>query len=185
MKSSQLYFIAIIPPTEIEAEILQIKQYVWETYDSKAALRSPPHITLFMPFRYPVDKEELLIAKLEEFVRQFNPFKVQLENYGLFPPRVIFIDVHQNPKMEDIYFALDQWMKKQLKIVGKDNPYRGFTPHLTIAFRDLKKANFKIAWEYFEKRSFKKSFSAEGVCLLKHNGKFWEKHHQMSFNPEN
>ena len=44
------YFVALIPPSPVYEEAQALKEYFREKYNSKAALNSPPHITLHMPF---------------------------------------------------------------------------------------------------------------------------------------
>ena len=61
---SQQYFIAIIPPSPIYEEALRLKEYFRDTYNSKASLNSPPHLTLHMPFRMKERKEAELVEKL-------------------------------------------------------------------------------------------------------------------------
>ena len=63
------YFIAIIPPSPILEEVQEIKNYFKDKYESRAALNSPPHITLHMPFFWKIDEEDLLISLLTEFAK--------------------------------------------------------------------------------------------------------------------
>ncbi len=77
----QLYFLAIIPPQPIYDEVMTLKQEVLEKFDSKAALRSPPHITLHMPFKWKEKKEEHLIQKLSEFQFEASSFSLELQNF--------------------------------------------------------------------------------------------------------
>ena len=70
---SQKYFIAIVPPEPLLADIQNIKQSVFDNYKSKGALRSPGHITLHMPFSFDESKENKLIECLSDF-----KFKTQL-----------------------------------------------------------------------------------------------------------
>jgi 2'-5' RNA ligase len=50
---------------------------------------------------------------------------------------------------------------------------RGFHPHITVAFRDLKKQKFIELWENFISKEFNESFNYEGFCLLRLEKK-WE-----------
>lgn len=61
------YFIAIIPPSPIESDVLALKNFFKEKYNSKASLNSPPHITLHMPFLWKEKKEEELNDALRSF----------------------------------------------------------------------------------------------------------------------
>jgi len=60
IKKNELYFIAIVPTSPLSEELLAWKQYFQEHYQSKAALNSPPHITLHMPFEWKEEKAAVL-----------------------------------------------------------------------------------------------------------------------------
>ena len=62
IKKEALYFLAIIPPSPLYEEALELKNYFKENYQSKASLNSPPHITLHMPFQWKQEKEEDLVG---------------------------------------------------------------------------------------------------------------------------
>ena len=94
--TSNLYFIAIIPPNDCYDEARKLKHYFKQHYNSKASLNSPPHITLHMPFQWKKEKEVELIQKLHHFSMGIKSFDLQLSNFGSFPPRVIFIHVLPN-----------------------------------------------------------------------------------------
>ena len=49
----------------------------------------------------------------------------------------------------------------------------GFQPHVTIAFRDLRKARFYEAWETFKNQKYERRFSVSGITLLKHQSDRW------------
>ena len=78
------YFLAIMPPTEIEQRIYSLKQEVAEKFNSKAALRSPAHITLHMPFLWKEAKEVRLVDKLVQATKLKN-FNLLLDGFAAFP----------------------------------------------------------------------------------------------------
>ncbi len=88
-----LYFIALVLPPPLDEEVTRLKEHFRDHYNSKAALRSPPHITLHMPFKWKEKREQELISALQKFCTGRKSFEVELKNFGCFPPRVIFIDV--------------------------------------------------------------------------------------------
>ena len=51
---------------------------------------------------------------------------------------------------------------------------RPFKPHMTVAFRDLRKPHFQLAWNEFNNRKFKETMLVDSLALLKHNGKVWK-----------
>ena len=59
---------------------------------------------------------------------------------------------------------------------------QAFHPHVTIAFRDLKRAIFVEAWDFFQTQSFDRQFSVNGISLLKHDGVQWEETEVFHFN---
>ncbi len=169
----QKYFIAIVPPEAIQQEIQNIKQFIFETHGTKGALRSPAHITLHMPFNWEEEKEDTLISTLKDF-RQFPEFEITLNNFNYFEPRVIFIVVEKNPILFQFQVQLTKYIKEQLHIFNQYEDKRGFHPHITIAFRDLKKPTFYKVWEEYKTQIFSKKFSFTGFSLLKFKGKIWE-----------
>jgi 2'-5' RNA ligase len=171
-----LYFVAIIPPEPIRSEVEQWKQYFKEVYQSKAALNSPPHITLHMPFRYPTSKEGLIEAALKVAVGGIPPFPLSLHNFGAFPPRVIFVEVEEAPLLRALQKEIVHTLRRQLKFDRQDYRNTGFHPHMTLAFRDLKKPAFAQAWEGFSKKSYQTKFDVDKVVLLRHSGKVWVEH---------
>jgi 2'-5' RNA ligase len=171
---SQVYFIAFIPPAPVFEDALKLKQYFKETYNSKAALNSPPHITLHMPFRFRSDKETELIEKLKEFIKRHDPLKICLDNFSSFPPRVIFLNVATSQQLIVFQKELQRFCKKELNLFNANYKEDPFHAHLTLAFRDLKKAEYARAWEEFSKKEYKAEFIADKVALLKHNGREWK-----------
>src|SRR5688572_694543 len=105
------YFMAIIPPSPVFEEALKLKEYFKEKYKSKAALNSPPHITLHMPFLWNEEKEKKLITKLQDFSRRCDPLKVCLDNFSSFPPRVIFVNVAESDALDELQKRLHRFFK--------------------------------------------------------------------------
>lgn len=168
------YFVAVIPPSPTYEEALALKEYFRDHYQSKAALNSPPHITLHMPFMWNEQKENVLVEKLGEFSRRCDPIKVCLDNFSSFPPRVIFIRVTESDALDNLQRSLHRFFKRELDIFNANYQDRPFHPHLTLAFRDLKKTQYQLAWKEFSEKEYKSEFMADKIALLKHNGKSWE-----------
>ena len=163
--SKQLFFIALLPPIEIQEQVTTIKQYFAEVYDSKAALKSPPHITLQPPFNWEVERLGELKAILERFVRKQVAFSVNLDGFAVFAPRVIYVDVEHTESLLNIQKALMNELESELGIVHRVAKTRPFTPHMTVGFKDLSKENFQRAWAEFETKEFRADFQASGLTL--------------------
>jgi len=168
------YFVALIPPSPVFEEAQAVKEYFKEKYHSKAALNSPPHITLHMPFLWNDEKEKKLNAKLHVFAKQCDPIKVCLDNFSSFPPRVIFMNVTESDALNELQKKLHRFFKRELDIFNANYKEQPYHPHLTLAFRDLKKPHYHLAWQEFSKKDYKAEFMADKIALLKHNGQKWD-----------
>lgn len=166
------FFIALIPPHHILDYVNQVKQYFADNYNSRSALKSPPHITLQPPFEW----DEGNVTQLEEYLKNFASSRtgvpVTLNQYGAFPPRVIYIDVINTPELIALQSDLITYMES-INIYDPNTKTRTFTPHITVAFRDLTKQNFRVAWQEFEHRQVNFEFGADNICLLLHDGQRW------------
>jgi 2'-5' RNA ligase len=171
--STQLYFIAIIPPSPVLEEAGELKTYFKDRYNSQASLNSPPHITLHMPFQWKEEKESLLIEKLKGFTKPLPTFELKFLNFNCFPPRVIYIDVLKDDVLEKIQKELHRFCKKELNLFNANYKEYAFHPHLTLAFRDLRKQQFFDAWEEFKEQKFDRLCRINSISLLKHDGKKW------------
>jgi 2'-5' RNA ligase len=183
-KSENLYFIAILPPEPLYTEALTLKQHFKDRYNSKAALNSPPHITLHMPFKWKESKEAELVSSLEKFSEKQKPFEIRLAGFGAFKPRVISIDVKKDEALAVLQKNLKRFCKTELNLFNADYKEFAYHPHLTLAFRDLKKAEFYKAWEEFKDKRFEATFRVDSIALLKHDGKEWKKFKSLSLLAE-
>jgi 2'-5' RNA ligase len=166
------YFLAIVLPEPVLSEVEAVKRDLYEQFGLKGALRSPAHITLHRPFEWKEEKEKQLIEKLKSF-DVGNSFLLELKNYNCFVPRVIYVDVMQEPKLFYMQKELKYFAQKELGLLNEVNDMRGFHPHVTVAFRDLRKNKFNSIWETFEAREYHAKVEVQGFSLLKLNQK-WE-----------
>ncbi|MBD0301710.1 MAG: 2'-5' RNA ligase family protein [Tolypothrix sp. T3-bin4] len=181
--STSLFFIALLPPSDIQARVTQIKQYFATNYASRAALKSPPHITLQPPFKWSNADVSALEACLRTFARDREPISVTLDGFAAFPPRVIYINVLKTQKLLTLHTDLMAHLEGNLAIVDKASKTRPFAPHMTVAFRDLSKQNFRAAWSEFQQRQLHFEFIATDVTLLLHDGRRWNVSTQLPFLP--
>jgi 2'-5' RNA ligase len=177
----ELYFIALVPDEPVYSEIWQLKEEIRDRFASKAALRSPPHITLHMPFKWPSKKEALLGSTLQAVAEEQEPFIITLNKFGAFEPRVIYVGVEESAELT----GLQKTIATQAAAVWHIYPMSGgrpFRPHMTIAFRDLKKPKFYEAWQEFKERPYQNTMPVRKICLLKHNGKHWFEDKHFALN---
>jgi 2'-5' RNA ligase len=168
-----MFFIGIGPTHLLENKIHRVKEEFRQKYGVHGAFRSKPHITLQMPFNLPINKERDFLNDLSEHLMSHKPIEIKLNDFGKFEPRVIFIKVDENQELNILQKSVERFMKK-FQIFNSTHKNNGFTPHVTVAFRDLKKAIFQKIWDDVKNRNFQESFLADSITVFKHNGKSWD-----------
>jgi len=174
------YFIALIPPIQVQEQAKLLKEEIKARYNASASFNSPAHVTLMMPFEFKESKKPALIDLLGQFSRSQKPFDVRQEGFGCFEPRVIFVNVSPDEPLLAMQKQLGSALK-ELRIFEKNYKNQAYRPHMTIAFRDLRKPQFYEAWDNFKERVFEESWEAHAVYLLKRMDKIWEIDQKFSF----
>ncbi|SKB40561.1 2'-5' RNA ligase [Salegentibacter holothuriorum] len=174
-----LYFLAIIPPEEIGKRIKSLKLEIAEKYEAKHALKLPAHITLQIPFKISETEEGKLIDSLKSFAENQKSFQLNLEDFGRFGQKVIFINIEDHKELISLHADLQIILHKNF-ILKKHETFSKIHPHITLASRDLHHKQFPKAWADFKSRTFAASFTVESFSLLKHDGKVW--HHCTNFD---
>jgi len=167
------FFIALLPPQAIQDEVTAIKQIFAHRYDSRAALKSPPHITLQPPFEWLIAELPTVSQALTQFASHQPPLTVKLSGFGAFPPRVVFVDVVVTPELQNLHQALLAHTEATLGLTDPRAKTRPFAPHMTVGFRDLSRSHFKAAWAEFRDQPFEHEFIVAQLTLLIHNGQRW------------
>lgn len=180
--NSARFFVALLPPPALGDQITAIQQDIGQRFQSKAALKSPPHITLQPPFVWPLDQVAHLGRSLAAFAQQQSPVPIELSGYGAFPPRVIYINVQRQGPPMALQPALMDHLETHCTIVHSPARQRPFVPHITVGFRDLKPTAFKLAWDEFKAKSFKAHFVVPALTLLQHDGQRWQISSDFPFN---
>ncbi|MEC4985289.1 MAG: 2'-5' RNA ligase family protein [Oscillatoria sp. PMC 1068.18] len=181
VSAERLFFIALLPPPEVQQVATKIKEHFAEVYNSRHALNSPPHITLQSPFKWLWENLPLLETSLAEFAGQEAPIPVILDGFGAFPPRVIYINPLRTPELIAIQQKLTEHLRNTCGIVDPKAKSRPFAPHVTVAFKDLTKSNFRAAWNEYQTKSLNYQFTVPNLTLLLHNNKRWEIQQEFPF----
>ncbi|MGS2738693.1 2'-5' RNA ligase family protein [Sinomicrobium sp. M5D2P17] len=176
----KLYFIAMVPPPDVRERVRALKEELKNRFGVRHALKSPAHITLQMPFRRDPAEESAMSGVLEEFATGQLSFPVGLSGFDSFPPRVIFVKVKNHKPIRRLYESLRNVLSDRLKFSEKEMSHK-FHPHMTIVTRDLDEDLYQQVWPEYESRKFEASFTAGNICLLKHNGRFWDIYKEFGF----
>ncbi|MFQ3614343.1 MAG: 2'-5' RNA ligase family protein [Cyanobacteriota bacterium] len=178
--SKQRLFLALLPPLPLQEQVRALQQEFVDRFASRAALRSPPHITLVPPFEWPRSEWPALIGSLRIFAASQDAISVELSGFGAFAPRVIYIQVVPSAELQQLQSGVQAHWLPLLNLKSPSTRSRPFVPHMTVAFRDLTHHHFRDAWLEFQPRRFQASFSVTHLTLLQHEGQQWQVAEQVS-----
>ena len=150
-----------------------------DRFGASHALKSPAHITLQMPFRMDESKERDMGKSLKNFATREMAFKVDLNGFDSFPPRVLFVRIVNHQPLKEFHDRFNESVTKELGLQNK-SPFE-YHPHMTIATRDLTEDAFNLAWPELSSRTFEGNFLVKSLFLLKHNGKDWDVYQEFQF----
>jgi 2'-5' RNA ligase len=162
----RMYYVAILCPKEIEDRVQQCKHWMREQCGCVNALKSPGHITLIPPFWMDEAAETELQQNLQSFSSNNAELEIQLQDFGHFGDRVLFINVNNNPLLNDVRLETEtHFLQSFSRFIRKDE--RPFHPHITIANRDVRPSDFEKAWHHFSNATFQGNFKTKTISLLK------------------
>ncbi len=169
-KNKHLYFIAIVAPGSLQDELTALKHTAKKRFHAGHALNSPAHLTLIPPFFATEEEMKDLIKEMSAVLKRFKPFPLELNGFGRFGNRVIYVAVNENDNLVRLQEELFRIFKQKFPRYTKPNR---FHPHFTVAFRDLDKNIFPQAWKYFSAIDFNGKFDVDNINVLRHQDKKW------------
>ncbi|WP_339754647.1 2'-5' RNA ligase family protein [Algoriphagus aquimarinus] len=172
MKMMQKYFLAIVPEGEFQERVTNLKHEIRDRFQAKFALKSPAHITLKMPFVYNEAKEEKLTELLRNFVATYKPMTVTIKGVRTFGERVIYLGVDADQELYDFQKDLKSFCKKELNLIDELSD-RNYHPHMTIAFKDLKKSQFQNIVHFATEMKLTQKLVVPHIALLKKVDGVW------------
>ncbi len=173
------YLLVLNPHEYLRDKISQVKKDFYEKYKAPTALYSKPHITLVNFVQFEI-REAPMLNRLKRIAMGYQPFKVDLKDYGSFPSHTIYINVESKQQVKNLVKELKP--AQQLMALNKENkPHFMDNPHLAIA-RKLLPWQYEKGWLDYSNRYFTGSFIVEEMLLLKRP---LEIRADGSFQPEN
>ncbi len=133
-----------------------------------------------MPFKWKDERINDLRDHLDKAVSGIDGFDIELSDFDFFPPRVVFVDVVKNEALRTLYDRVSEQMRL-LHVFNASHKDRGFHPHMTVAFRDLKRSVFPAARAHFEQLTYGASFRVDHIVLLRHDEGKWEQFNRFYF----
>ena len=128
--------------------------------------------TLLPPLRQHDAFEAKCVEVLTEFVASQPAFSVGLDGFAWFGNRTLFVHVSEAAAVKNFHAALTAWLARHLPEVPRET--RPFTPHLTLATRDLPTAQVPELRRLFAPRAYQADFVVDTITLFRHDGRQWQ-----------
>ncbi len=167
-----LYLVALLPPEPVFSHVWDLKQEVHRLTGSRNAVRLPPHITLLPPLSEADEFEGLCTAALADFAATEATFEVVVDGFAWFGSRTLFVHVQEAAALRAFHARLMAWCAAYLPQVQPEG--RPYTPHLTLATRDLPPAQVPELRQLFAERAYAASFAVQSFTLFRHDGRQWQ-----------
>ena len=173
----QTHFLGVLLPEELEAEIEEYRAYMRSAYNCKSGQRTPLHVTLVPPFRLPDefstrDIESAIQKRILPKADDFR-FVSKVSGFGAFSERTLFASVELSPKWT---YLRDKTVSALLEACPKctKKDARAFTPHITIANRDIPEGGVKKALSSLGEKELCADFPVNNITIFERKNSLWE-----------
>jgi 2'-5' RNA ligase len=176
--TQQTHFIGVPVPGDLSRMLLSCREYMGSIYGCRSGFTTPFHITLVPPFRLAPDfSDDDVKAAAEEAsascrASHITPFACIVNGFGSFSDRTLFAHVEPSSRWtqfrDEVYRALDAHCPGTAR---RDT--RPFTPHLTVANRDIPAGAVPEALAHFSQTELAADFPAETITVFKRENGRW------------
>lgn len=143
--------------------------------------RQSPHVTIKSPFE--TDEIEDHVLYLENLSRNMKPFEMELEGFGSFSDKVIYLALKQNPKLTVLHQKILSEVKRRFDLEPHDFEGENIRFHMSVAAFENPES-FHIAQLYLKKYNpkFKFKVGTLGLFYYLGNGNGWIVNRKFSIN---
>ncbi len=163
-----LWFLAILPPTDVTDRVRAVQQEIADRFGPHKILKIPVHVTLEAPFRLNADDAARMTEHLRFFFAAQPQFTVELRNFGTFRHSVVFIEVMPNLALLELHAHTSALLRDEHAYIKERAWQQGYTPHVTVANRDVTVPAHRAIWSEFNTRKFYAKFAVHEIHLLRH-----------------
>lgn len=181
---SQTHFIGIPVTGDLARFLASCRSWMGERFGCKSGFTTPFHVTLVPPFRL-VDDESIqaLAETLEAYASEAGPFASRVSGFGSFGEKTVFARVIPSTRWDSLRDGLYAELSRALPgALRKDA--RPFTPHATIANRDIPPGAVARALEYLGGLGLEEDLAVDSLALYERRGGVWELAACLPFGPD-
>ena len=159
-------WVGVVLPKKIFNEVLKIQKEIAKKYKTYYSLGSNlgPHFTI----THQENVNERNLKKIEKIVEEISektrPFKINIKGIRRFyKNRVIYAKVIKSKELNGLHKKLSYRLVK----FGKIRLLRLFTPHITLAYKDITKENYRAAFKEFKNKEISYEFELNKIHIGK------------------
>ncbi len=179
----QTHFIGVPAPEDLARFLSTCRTWMGSKYGCKSGFRTPFHVTLAPPFSL-TDGESIraLARSLEAYSSGAESFMSRVCGFGSFGEKTVFARVIPDQRWDSLRDGLYAAIAQALPGVLKKDA-RQFTPHLTVANRDIPPGAVAHALQYLGDFGLDEGFAVDRLALFERRGGIWEIADCIPFSP--
>jgi 2'-5' RNA ligase len=162
------FLLVLNPHEELRNRIISLKKEFHEKYKSasasKALVSGKPQLAL-VKFETVEMMEERIVNRLKSIAMGYQPFKVELKDFGSYPSHTIYINVISKVPIQKLVRQIKE-AQRLMKLDKEHKPHFIEEPQFTIA-RKLVPWQYEQAWLEYSSKHFTGRFIADSMLLLK------------------
>lgn len=158
------YLLVLNPHEELNNRILQVRKAFGDEFKTTQAAGGRSNIAL-VRFSQLEMMEERIINRLNTVCMGFQPFKVELKDFGSFPSHTIYITVTTKEPVRKLVREIRD-VQRLMKLNEDNKPHFIDEPYITIA-RKLQPWQYEKGWLEYSNKRFTGKFIADSLLMLK------------------
>ena len=171
----QTHFIGVLVPKELSNALTDCRTWMHEQYGCKSGYGTPIHITLVPPFHLDDSfTTKQVVTSVQSAICNFHAteFDANVKGFASFGDRTLFAKVLPSPQWTPLRDAvLNELLTTCPGCTKKDT--RPFTPHLTIANRDIPLHAAEAALAHFSAFDLEATFPVNTICVFVRKNGSW------------
>jgi len=174
------HFVGVLVPPSLAGTVENCRAWMSARYGCRSGYLTEPHVTLVPPFVLRDDApsdgdapEQRLEQALGEWTVAQRSFNARVRGFGAFAHRTIFARVEDDGRWS-------AWQRGARGAIAEAFPGMlpaardTYTPHLTVANRDIPETGFMDALAYFAELELDEEFPVDRVVLFERRNNLWE-----------
>lgn len=166
IRSGYTHFVGVLVPERLADIVVDCRSWMTEYFGCRSGYRTAPHITLVAPFAAAdPDSGVELKSALYGWAKTAKPFEARVTGFGAFAERTVYAHIDENPYWLEWHEGLTRALKDACPRAIPARKEK-FTPHLTVANRDIPRGGVPLALAHFAEMELHEEFAVDSAALF-------------------